>query len=234
MLGCKGLTVGERPEYNTPQAESNQPRGERMRRSFFFSHFGVGSDVPRDGVGPGPDRESEDLPGRLPLITESDLYCTIFVLDGELPAIRIVGAERQDEKILLSDADKFYVDKGKADGLEIGQVFLVVSVGRKIASYGFLARRTGGPGSSDSRRLGASSSSTRPAARSPSGISSSRSRNGRACSERTKGYSAELDESQGLKGTVIYLEDGVPYRGRRAVGPSSTLGRNRASRKASS
>jgi len=78
-----------------------------------------------------------------PLITESDLYCSISILDGALPGIKIIGSERQEEKSLLSDGDKFYIDKGKADGLEIGQVFLVIGVGPKIMGYGNLTSRTG-------------------------------------------------------------------------------------------
>jgi hypothetical protein len=78
-----------------------------------------------------------------PLITESDLYCSIYILDDALPGIKIIGAERQEEKSLLSDGDKFYIDRGKADGLEIGQVFLVIGVGPKIMGYGHLTSRTG-------------------------------------------------------------------------------------------
>ena len=51
------------------------------------------------------------------MLVESDLYCSIFVFEGERPPLRIIGSERQKEKELLSDADIFYVDKGRADGL---------------------------------------------------------------------------------------------------------------------
>jgi hypothetical protein len=141
-----------------------------------------------------------------PLITESDLYCTIFVLDGELPGIRIIGAERQEEKILLNDADKFYTDKGRADGLEIGQVFLVVSVGRKIGDFGLLAQRTG-------RVRVVGLEETRGTVRID-----------KTCGEVSlggylvpfeeregllgtdQGFAVELDESQGTKGSVIHIE----------------------------
>jgi hypothetical protein len=78
-----------------------------------------------------------------PLILETDLYCSIFLLEGELPELRIVGSERQREKDLLSDADVFYLDRGSAAGLEVGQLFLVVGVGEKLGDYGRLAQRKG-------------------------------------------------------------------------------------------
>lgn len=78
-----------------------------------------------------------------PLILEADMYCSIYVLDGEKPEIKIIGAERQEEKILLSDFDTFYIDKGQADGLDVGQIFLVVEVGSPIGDFGYLVRRKG-------------------------------------------------------------------------------------------
>jgi len=77
------------------------------------------------------------------MILESDLYCSIFVLEGEKPALRIVGSERQKEKGLLSDADVVYVDKGRAEGLEIGQMFLIVGLAQDIGGFGPLAKRKG-------------------------------------------------------------------------------------------
>jgi hypothetical protein len=77
------------------------------------------------------------------MILESDLYCSIFVHQGERPPLRIIGSERQKEKGLLSDADVFYVDKGRADGLEIGQMFLIVGLAQDVAGFGPLAKRKG-------------------------------------------------------------------------------------------
>ncbi len=78
-----------------------------------------------------------------PLIQETDLYCSIYLLEGEPAELRIVGSERQREKDLLSDADVFYLDRGGAAGLEIGQLFLVVGVGEKFGDFGRLAQRKG-------------------------------------------------------------------------------------------
>ena len=76
-----------------------------------------------------------------PVISETDLNCTMFILDGELPDLRIAGAEKGDQKILLSDADIVYLNKGKNDGLEIGQVFTAVEIGARLKDFGHLAQR---------------------------------------------------------------------------------------------
>jgi hypothetical protein len=78
-----------------------------------------------------------------PLISETDLYCDIYVQESRLSDTRIITAERSDEKILLSDADIVFINKGKKDGLEVGQVFLVVELGNRIGDYGFLAAKRG-------------------------------------------------------------------------------------------
>lgn len=177
-----------------------------MKRTFFSVILGLGVLFLGAGLAQDQIEKAKIFQDNYPLITESDLYCTIFVLDGELPGIRIVGAERQEEKILLSDADKFYVDKGRADGLEIGQVFLVVSAGNRIGDHGLLARRTG-----RARVIGLEE--TR-------GIV----RIDKTCGEVSlggflvpfeereellgtdQGYAAELDENQGIKGSLIHIE----------------------------
>jgi len=76
-----------------------------------------------------------------PVISETDLNCAVFVLEGELPNLKIAASEKGDEKILLSDADIVYLNKGKNDGLEIGQTFTAVEVGAKLKNYGFLAQK---------------------------------------------------------------------------------------------
>lgn len=77
------------------------------------------------------------------LISESDLYCSFFVWDGKNPAMKIVGSERQDEKTLLSDGDVIYLDKGKQDGFQPGQLFLIVEIGSEIKDFGPLAFKRG-------------------------------------------------------------------------------------------
>lgn len=78
-----------------------------------------------------------------PVISESDLYCSFFVLDEERLDLRIVRAEREYEKQLLTDGDVVYVNKGQRDGLEEGQVFLVLEVGPNIKNFGHLGFKRG-------------------------------------------------------------------------------------------
>ncbi len=78
-----------------------------------------------------------------PVITESDLYCSYFVFEDNLPSLRLIGAERQHEKILLSDDDIVFINGGKNDGLEIGQLFFLVEVLAKLDGYGYLACKRG-------------------------------------------------------------------------------------------
>ncbi|MGQ9672400.1 MAG: hypothetical protein ACUVV5_04620 [Candidatus Aminicenantales bacterium] len=78
-----------------------------------------------------------------PLISETDLYCSIYAYNGELPDLRITDAEKGAEKILLSDSDLVFVNKGKNDGLEIGQVFLIIEIGQSLGDHGYLAVKQG-------------------------------------------------------------------------------------------
>jgi hypothetical protein len=177
-----------------------------MRRSFFSLILGLGVMFLGTGLAQDQIEKAKIFQENYPLIMESDFYCSLFVLDGELPGIKIIAAERQDEKILLSDSDKFYVDKGKADGLEIGQVFLVVSVGRKIGDYGLLARRTGRArviGLEEKRGVVLIDKTCGEVALGGY-LVPFEEREG--VLGKDEGYAAELDENQGLKGTVIHIE----------------------------
>jgi len=83
-----------------------------------------------------------------PLISETDLYCSFFILD-ELPTLKIVAVENREEKQILSDGDFFYANKGKSEGLKEGLVLTVLEVDPKITfsfskkGYGLLAFRRG-------------------------------------------------------------------------------------------
>jgi len=178
-----------------------------MRKPFFFLIISVGLIF----LGTGLAQENQIEKAKIfqedyPLITESDLYCSIYILDDALPGIKIIGAERQEEKILLSDGDKFYIDKGKADGLEIGQVFLVIGVGPKIMDYGNLTSKAGRAriiGLEENRGL---------------------VRIDKTCGQvilgndlipfeekegmlgKDEGYAQELDENQGTMGNLIFID----------------------------
>ncbi len=78
-----------------------------------------------------------------PLISESDLYCSFLILEDKKLELRIIGAEREYEKTLFTDSDSVYLNKGRKDGLEIGQVFLVLEVGSNIGDFGPIAFKRG-------------------------------------------------------------------------------------------
>lgn len=77
------------------------------------------------------------------LISESDLYCSFFMYEEgkPLPDTRIIGAEREREKSMFSDGDTVYIDKGLADGVELGQLFLVVGMEEKVGNLGWVMER---------------------------------------------------------------------------------------------
>jgi hypothetical protein len=79
------------------------------------------------------------------LINESDLNCSFYMYEeGKLlPDIRIVGGERMNEKSLFEDGDLIYLDKGAADGLEVGQLFLTVGPRAKVGKIGTVMERHG-------------------------------------------------------------------------------------------
>ncbi|MBN2206301.1 MAG: hypothetical protein JW742_02765 [Candidatus Aminicenantes bacterium] len=66
------------------------------------------------------------------LLSDADLYCSIFILGDERPEIKILSAERGDEKVLLSDTDLCFINKGAADGIALDQVYLVVEAGPDV------------------------------------------------------------------------------------------------------
>ncbi len=84
-----------------------------------------------------------------PLISETDLYCSFFVMKNPQLEIQIVGAEKEDERVLFRENDIFFVNKGSADGLETGQIFTIVEVGNRIRNpitgknYGRLIMKRG-------------------------------------------------------------------------------------------
>jgi hypothetical protein len=79
------------------------------------------------------------------LISESDLNCSFYMQEeGKLlPDIRIIGAERQNEKSQFEDGDLIYVNRGAADGLEIGQLFMTVGLRAKVEKLGTVMERHG-------------------------------------------------------------------------------------------
>jgi len=79
------------------------------------------------------------------LINESDLNCSFYMQEeGKLlPDIQIIGAARMNEKSLFEDGDVIYINKGAADGIEIGQLFLTLGLRAKVGKLGTVMERHG-------------------------------------------------------------------------------------------
>lgn len=79
------------------------------------------------------------------LINETDLNCSFYMHEeGKLlPDTRIIGAERMNEKSHFEDGDLIYLNKGAADGLEMGQLFLTVGLRAKVGKIGTVMERHG-------------------------------------------------------------------------------------------
>lgn len=83
-----------------------------------------------------------------PLLTQTDLYCSFFILEGPLPELKIMGAER-DEATLHTNGEVVYLSGGKDQGLGQDQVLLILEAGGKVdhplksQSYGPLFYRRG-------------------------------------------------------------------------------------------
>jgi len=77
------------------------------------------------------------------LVDDTDLYGSFYMLEEgkPLPDLRVIGTERMNEKVMHSDQDLIYLSKGKADGLEIGQVFQIIGLEVKVPPYGTVVWR---------------------------------------------------------------------------------------------
>jgi hypothetical protein len=121
--------------------------------TFFIFLNGHGFDL--NSANPQEKQEQEAKEAELykdvhPLINESDLYSSFFLLErGQKLEMKIVGAKAGKDRILLKEYDIVYLNKGGDDGLEPGQVFLVLEIGRELRNpvnrkkYGNLALKKG-------------------------------------------------------------------------------------------
>ncbi len=78
-----------------------------------------------------------------PIVSESDLYCSFLIVEDENLDLKIIGGEREYERVLFNEADTVYVDKGQKDGLQEGMLFLILEVGPKIKDFGHVAFKRG-------------------------------------------------------------------------------------------
>lgn len=158
-----------------------------------------------------PQQQSEIKKAKIfqeiyPLISESDLYCSFFVLDEKMPEIQIVGAERGYEKILLTDGNIVYTDKGSADGLEPGQLFMILEVGPKIEDFGFLTYKRGRAHVVVIEEHRASVRIEKSCGQVTTGQYLVPFEEGESRMGKDLGYAVSPYESQGVSGEVIYLQ----------------------------
>ena len=140
------------------------------------------------------------------LLSETDLYCSIFIMDDPAPEMFILGAERGWERTLITDGETVYVNKGRNDGLEIGQLFLIFEVPREIVGYGPLAVKRGRARIVDLEDTRASAKIEKACGPVIKGnflvpFEEKESRLG-----KDLGYDVPPHKADGLDGTVVYLE----------------------------
>jgi hypothetical protein len=152
------------------------------------------------------------------LLSETDLYCSFFIMDEGLPETKIFGAERAYERVQFNNGDIVYINKGRTDGIEEGQMFTVLEVGEPIPGYGPLVHQRGRV------RVVALEANT------------SSARVEKACGPvmlgnylvpfeekegrmgKDLGYDVPPYETDGLKGKILYLEDNFAQAGSGSLG----------------
>ncbi len=77
------------------------------------------------------------------LISETDLYCSFFIMDDDEPDMKIIGAERAYERVQFNNGDIVYINKGRSDGIEEGQLFEVLELGITLPGYGPILHQRG-------------------------------------------------------------------------------------------
>ncbi len=94
------------------------------------------------GLNPGDGeraQEQEVKKARLykdvfPLISEADLYCSFSVTERVNLDTKIIGSEKEEERMLIRESEVLYINKGSVDGIETGQLYMIVEVGEKVSN----------------------------------------------------------------------------------------------------
>ncbi len=77
------------------------------------------------------------------LLSETDLYCSFYIMDEEEPDAKIIGAERAYERVQFNNGDIVYINLGSADGIEEGQMFEALELGQTLPGYGPILHQRG-------------------------------------------------------------------------------------------
>jgi outer membrane protein OmpA-like peptidoglycan-associated protein len=71
------------------------------------------------------------------LISDTDLNCSYFIRDGMPQDIKVVASYQSvDQRIDFSDNDLLFIDKGSKDGLNAGDLLMIISQGKSINKLG--------------------------------------------------------------------------------------------------
>ncbi len=140
------------------------------------------------------------------LLSETDLYCSIFIMDDPAPEMVIIGAERGWERTMITDGEVVYLNRGRNDGLETGQLFLIFEIPREIPGYGPLAVKRGRARIVDLEDTRCSAKIEKACGPVMKGnylvpFEEKESRLG-----KDLGYDVPPHKADGLDGTVVYLE----------------------------
>jgi hypothetical protein len=204
----------------------NLPKGAVMRNlihkmpgKIFFSLalisflLCLGEGIMSSSLDRGEGQEQEVKKAKLykdiyPLVSESDLYCSFFVLKNkdELD-LKIVSAERTEERLFLREGDIFYLNKGQKDGLENGQLFLILEVGQKIKNYGYLTFMRGRAKITDARVSRATAKLDKACTPVMVGCSVVPLEEKGGLLGKDLGYDIPAREGEGAKGKIIYSQD---------------------------
>jgi hypothetical protein len=173
----------------------------------------LGEGVQSSSLDKGESQEQEVKKARLykdiyPLISESDLYCTFFVLKSKKDLdLKISSAERTEERLFLREGDNFYLKRGQEDGLENGQLFLILEVGQKFKNYGYLTFMRGRAKITDARASRATVKLDKSCAPVMVGYYLVPFEEKGGLLGKDLGYDILAREGEGAKGKIIYSQD---------------------------
>jgi hypothetical protein len=179
----------------------------------FFLLFCLGKEVQAGSLDREEGQEKEIKRAKLykdiyPLISESDLYCSFFILKNKNELdLKIIGADKIEERLLFREGDIFYLNRGKNDGLENGQVFLILEIGQKIKNYGYLAFMRGRAKITETETSRASAKLDKACAPVTVGYYLIPFEEKGGLLGKDLGYDVLPSEVEGSKGKIIYSQD---------------------------
>ena len=143
-----------------------------------------------------------------PLVAESDLYCSFFVLKkrGDID-IRIISAERTEERLFLREGDTFFINRGQKDGVENGQIYLILEFGQRIIGYGRLVFMKGRAKIVDAREKRSSATLEKACSEVMVGYHLVPFEEKRRLLGKDLGYDVPPRIAEDVKGKIIYSQD---------------------------